>query len=224
MWQQWCIGPQAPLVLLLLHRTDLYKGKWVIFRKSVNAAVLILLLCYQLVSWFLKMIFFGWDSLIGHHLSACHASAHFSMWKFYFILFYCFLWPHLQHMEVPRPRVWSELQLPAATATQHPSCICDLPHSSWQHWILNPLSTARDQTHILMDTSWVHYHYATTGTPLCENFKSSDSASFMKLSLIISPWFNSFLLWRVTNLHISTKKYSPCLGIVSSHSVVTHYN
>ena len=32
-----------------------------------------------------------------------------------------------------------------------------LHHSSWQHRILNPLSEARDQTHILMDTNQVHY-------------------------------------------------------------------
>ena len=29
-------------------------------------------------------------------------------------------------------------------------------HSLWQHGILNPLSKARDWTHSLMDTSWVH--------------------------------------------------------------------
>ena len=55
--------------------------------------------------------------------------------------------------------VKSELQLPAfatATATQDPSQVCDLNHSSWQRWILNPLSKARDLTHILMDTGWVH--------------------------------------------------------------------
>ena len=38
------------------------------------------------------------------------------------------------------------------------SLICDLHHSSGQCWILNPLSKVRDQTRILMDTSWVHYH------------------------------------------------------------------
>ena len=29
--------------------------------------------------------------------------------------------------------------------------------SSWQHWILNPLSRARDPTHVLMDTTQVCY-------------------------------------------------------------------
>ena len=49
--------------------------------------------------------------------------------------FTCFLGPHPWHMEVPRPGVKSELQLPAyptATATQDPSCICDLHGGSWQ--------------------------------------------------------------------------------------------
>ena len=36
--------------------------------------------------------------------------------------------------------------------------VCDLHHSSWQHQILNPLSEARDQTHVFMDISQVHHH------------------------------------------------------------------
>ena len=53
------------------------------------------------------------------------------------------------HMEVPRLGVESALQPPAyatARATWDPSRIRDLHHSSWQRWILNPLSQARDQT------------------------------------------------------------------------------
>ena len=73
------------------------------------------------------------------------------------------------HMEVPRLGVESELQLLActtATAKQDLSRVCNLHHSSWQHQTLNPLSEARDWTHILMDTSWVCYHWATTGTAI----------------------------------------------------------
>ena len=62
----------------------------------------------------------------------------------------------LQHMEVSRLGVKSELQLLAyttVTATRDLS----LHHSSWQRRSLNPLSEARDQTHALMDTSGVCY-------------------------------------------------------------------
>ena len=61
-------------------------------------------------------------------------------------------------MEVPRLGVESELELPAytiatATAMLDLSCVCNLHHNSQQCQIL---SKARDQTHILMDTIWVH--------------------------------------------------------------------
>ena len=58
-------------------------------------------------------------------------------------------------MEVPRLGVESELWQPAyatGTATPDPSHICCLQHSSEQHWILNPLSEAKDRTRVLMDT------------------------------------------------------------------------
>ena len=69
-----------------------------------------------------------------------------------------FLIFHLWYMEFPRLGVELELQLPAyttATATPDLSHICKLHLSLWQCQILNPLSEARDQTQILMDTSQV---------------------------------------------------------------------
>ena len=80
---------------------------------------------------------------------------------FFLFFFFCFWGPHSQHVEFPRLRVQSELQLPAyitATATPDPSWICDLHHSLWQCGILNPLSEARDQTFVLMDNIWVYHH------------------------------------------------------------------
>ena len=61
-------------------------------------------------------------------------------------------------MEGPRLAVELELQLPAYTtaiATRDPSHVCNLHRSSWQHRILNPQSKARDQTRILMESSWL---------------------------------------------------------------------
>ena len=67
--------------------------------------------------------------------------------KLLFFFFFCFFWPLLQYMEVPRLGVKLELRLPAyatATATPCPSHICNLHHSSWQYQILNPLNEVRD--------------------------------------------------------------------------------
>ena len=77
--------------------------------------------------------------------------------------FFFFLGPHLWYMEVPR--LGDELELPAyatAAATPDPRHVCKLHHSSQQQQILNPLSGARDRTHILMDSSQVCFHRATT--------------------------------------------------------------
>ena len=75
--------------------------------------------------------------------------------------FLCFLGQHPWHMEVLRLGVKSDLQLQAyatATAMWDPSQVCNIHHSSRQHQILNPLSGAREQTHILTGTSQVCYH------------------------------------------------------------------
>ena len=90
----------------------------------------------------------------------------------------CFLGPPPRHMEVSRLGVKSEVQLPAyaaATATQVPSHICNLHHSSRQSQMLNPLSEARDRTHILMNTSQVHFHWATRGNLQAHFFLTSKS-------------------------------------------------
>ena len=52
-------------------------------------------------------------------------------------------------MEVPR------LAYTTAAAMWDPSPIFNLHHSSWQRWILNPLSEARDRTCILIDTTQI---------------------------------------------------------------------
>ena len=48
----------------------------------------------------------------------------------------------------------------------NPSRVCNLHHSSRQCRILNPLSKVRDRTRNLMVPSRIHFHCATTGTPL----------------------------------------------------------
>ena len=52
-----------------------------------------------------------------------------------------------------------------ATATRHPSHVFDLHHSSWQHWILNPLNKARDWTCNLVVPGRIRFLCAMTGTP-----------------------------------------------------------
>ena len=110
-------------------------------------------------------------------------------WMGYFIwlkfcLFVCFafLWPNLQHTEVPRLGVGLESQLLAyatATATWDSSHICDLHRSLWQCLILNPLSETKGRTCILMDTSWV-----------C-NLPSHNRNSLFGWLLTIGPWDTS---------------------------------
>ena len=63
-----------------------------------------------------------------------------------FVSFFFLFWGHTRGT-VSRLGVESELQqlvYTTATATQDPSCLCILHHSSQQHQILNPLSRSRD--------------------------------------------------------------------------------
>ena len=88
-----------------------------------------------------------------------------------FIYLFVFLGLHLWHREGSRLGVKWKLQLLAsASAIATPDQSHSLHHSSWQRWILNPLSEARDRTHILMDTSQIRFHWARAGTPQRSHF------------------------------------------------------
>ena len=112
-----------------------------------------------------------------------------------FIVLFCFsllFRATSAHMEVPRLGVESELQLPAyttATSTPDQSCVCDFHHSSQQRWILNPLSEARDQTHTLMDTSWVCNPLSHNG-----NACNSDFCAYPFFLAVLSLEFPSLCL------------------------------
>ena len=98
-----------------------------------------------------------------------------------FIFFFFFLGPHTRHMEVLRLGGKSDLQLPAyatATAMQDLSRDFDLYHSLQQCWILNPLSEAKDRTHILIDTGQICFPWATMRTPISSILKCSFSPTF----------------------------------------------
>ena len=95
-------------------------------------------------------------------------------------------------MEVPRLGIKAELLLLAyttASATPDPSHICNLHRSLWQHWILNPLSEARDQTCILLDTSRIL-------NPLSHN---GNSAYFFFLSFFLF-FFKLDLIYNVVSI------------------------
>ena len=79
---------------------------------------------------------------------------------FIYLFIFCFLGLHLQHTELPRLGVESELQLPAYTtaiAMWDPSFICDLHRSSWQCRILSPHS----EPGIEPASSWIPVGFLT---------------------------------------------------------------
>ena len=99
-----------------------------------------------------------------------------------------FLGPHLWQMKVSRLGVRLELQLlvyATAKAMLYLSHVCILHHSSWQCQILNPLSKARDQTQIPMDTVWVYNllcHNLNSHIFICKDEKNWDSEKLDKSS------------------------------------------
>ena len=67
-----------------------------------------------------------------------------------FTFFFCFLF-----RAVSKAHGGSQARGPIGAVAAGLCSVCDLYNSSWQRWILNPLSEARDRIFILMDTSQV---------------------------------------------------------------------
>ena len=114
----------------------------------------------NLLTW--QVMGLGYSTL-GRRDVLVHFAVFYSLFFFFF-----FLGPHPRHIEIPRLGVKLELQLLAYTtaiATSDSSCICDLHHSSWQCWILNPLSEATDRTHNFMVPSQIRFHSPMMETP-----------------------------------------------------------
>ena len=80
------------------------------------------------------------------------------------------------------------------------SHICDLYHSSPQHWIPDPLSEARDQTHILMDTIRICYHWVWRELQKKKNF-------LIEIIYVKVPWI---IIW---------EKFSPILWFSLKYNV-----
>ena len=146
-------------------------------------------------------------SFLGHKFS--------NLWAFDIVFLWLQISVHFCQQSFKSPFVLLELQLLAyvtATATGDLICFCDL-----YHWILNPLSEARDQTHIFMDTSLVHYYWATAGTPaflFLSREKQPNASSSILLKHFAFVSFQHCLV--VTNLHPS-----PCQH-VCFHCAETH--
>ena len=106
----------------------------------------------------------GWltrrDLLGGSSRWCTRAGLSFSFFLSFFSFFLFFFFQLFRAM--PAACGVTATTYTTATATQD---LGDLHHSSWQHWILNPLSNAKDRTYDLMVTSQIHLHWATMGTP-----------------------------------------------------------
>ena len=123
------------------------------------------ILCSSVYHWCVMLWWWATCSTALNGLNENSLSEHQSFFK---IIFIFFLGPHPQHMEVSRLGVKLEPQLLAytiATATPDLRHTCDLHHSSWQDWILNPLSESRDEP----ASSWTLVGFlicwGTTATP-----------------------------------------------------------
>ena len=75
--------------------------------------------------------------------------------QFFFFFFFFFLLFRATFVAYGGSQARGQIRAAAVSPhhKQDPSQVCDLHHPSQQCWMPNPLSKARDQTHISMDTS-----------------------------------------------------------------------
>ena len=127
-----------------------------------------------------------------------------------FRVFLVFLGPHLRHLEAPGLGDELELQLLArATATAMPdlSCNCDLHRSSGS---FKPLSEARDQTCIFMDTSLILHLLSHSRTPrilFVESFSCLVTLAHKSSSFQILFLWSIFLFIVFVGLGLFLKKF-----------------
>ena len=142
------------LRVLLLFSFIFRKGKFLVLLNWDHSLQVKLLITHgrENLMMIKETAYWGWACIWGLWTNGMLSVCFFIL--FYFTLFYYvnFSDSHLWHIKVPRLGVESELQLwvqATAMAMPDPSRLCDL------RWILNPLSEARDRTHVFVDTGQV---------------------------------------------------------------------
>ena len=129
-------------------------------------------------------------------------------------------------MEIPRIGVKLELQLPVytiATAIRDPSHVCDLHHSSRQRRIPIPLSGARYQTYILMDTSWICFPCATMGSSKKKKKKKKEKKYKILYGHRISGFLGIELEKELLDHVVSVYLTSSGMAILFSKGMVPFY-
>ena len=121
--------------------------------------------------------------------------SNYIIWICVLNFFFCFSGLHLRPMKVPRLR--GPIGATAAGlchsqsnsgSKQH---LWATPQLTQQHQIPNPLSEARDQTCMLMETSQIHFCYSVMGTPCSKMFWGLSS------SIEAPSFWGAICLWHV---------------------------